>query len=47
MKLRTFTPFNAVLLQIQKPRLSYAATAANGRIRFKRTPKEGARPAKT
>ena len=44
VKLRTFAPFNAMLLQIQKPGLSYAATARDWQRRFKRTPKEGVRP---
>lgn len=44
VKLRNFAPFNALLLQIQKPGLSYAASARDWRKRFKRRPKEGARP---
>lgn len=44
VKLRNFAPFNAMLLQIQKPGLSYAASAHDWRIRFDRWPKEGARP---
>ena len=44
VRLRPFAPFNAMLLQIQKPGLSYAATAKDWQRRFKRTPKEGARP---
>ena len=44
VKLRTFAPFNAMLLQIQKPGLSYAATAQDWQTRFGRKPKEGARP---
>jgi hypothetical protein len=43
-KLRDFAPFNAMLLHIQKPGLSYAATAGDWRTRFKRYPKEDARP---
>lgn len=42
--LRNFAPFNAMLLQIQKPGLSFAATAEDWLLRFARTPKEGARP---
>lgn len=33
-----------MLLQVQKPGLSYAASAQDWRERFERTPKEGARP---
>ena len=44
VKLRTFAPFNAMLLQVQKPGLSYAATARDWQRRFNRTIKEGARP---
>ena len=43
VKLRNLAPFNAMLLQIQKPELSYAASARDWWIRFKRKPKEGAR----
>lgn len=44
VRLRNFAPFNAMLLQIQKPGLSYAAFAHEWRERFDRRPKEGARP---
>lgn len=44
VRLRNFAPFNAMLLQVQKPGLSYAASARDWRDRFGRTPKEGARP---
>jgi len=44
IRLRNFAPFNAMLLQLQKPGLSYAASAWDWRERFGRTPKEGARP---
>lgn len=44
VRLRNFAPFNAMLLQIQKPGLSYAASASDWKYRFDRTPKEGARP---
>jgi hypothetical protein len=37
-------PFNAMLLQIQKPQLIYAASASDWRKRFNRTVKEKARP---
>lgn len=42
VRLRNFAPFNAMLLQVQKPGLSYAASAADWRARFGRTIKEGA-----
>jgi hypothetical protein len=44
VQLRNFAPFNAMLLHLQKPGLSYAASAADWRDRFERWPKEGARP---
>lgn len=44
VKLRNFAPFNAMLLQIQKPGLSYAASARDWQVRFNRTPKTNARP---
>ena len=44
VRLRNFAPFNAMLLQVQKPGLSYAASAHDWRERFDRKPKEGARP---
>lgn len=44
VRLRNFAPFNAMLLQIQKPGLSYAASARDWQERFGRSPKEGARP---
>lgn len=44
VRLRNFAPFNAMLLQVQKPGLRYAASAPDWRERFGRTPKEGARP---
>ena len=43
-RLRNFAPFNAMLLQVQKPGLTYAASAWDWRTRFNRTIKEGARP---
>lgn len=43
-RLRNFAPFNAMLLQVQKPGLSYAASARDWYERFGRGPKEGARP---
>jgi hypothetical protein len=43
-RLRNFAPFNAMLLHIQKPGLTYAASAADWRSRFKRHIKPGARP---
>ena len=44
IRLPNFAPFNAMLLQIQKPGLSYAAHAKDWRELFGRYPKEGARP---
>lgn len=44
VRLRNFAPFNGMLLQVQKPGMSYAASARDWRERFKRYPKEGARP---
>ncbi len=44
IRLRNFAPFNAMLLQVQKPGLRFAASARDWRERFGRTLKEGARP---
>jgi hypothetical protein len=44
VRLRNFAPFNAMLLQVQKPGLRYAASTRDWRERFGRHPKEGARP---
>ncbi|MEO8594464.1 MAG: ImmA/IrrE family metallo-endopeptidase [Candidatus Solibacter sp.] len=44
IRLRNFAPFNAMLLQVQKPGLRYAASAYDWQTRFGREPKEGARP---
>jgi len=44
VRLREFAPFNAMLLHIQKPGLTHAATAADWHQRFGRVPKTGARP---
>ncbi len=44
VRLRNFAPFNAMLLQLQKPGLSYAASAHDWRKKFGRYPKEDARP---
>lgn len=44
IKLRNFAPFNAMLLQIQKPGLHYAASAYEWREKFDRQPKRDARP---
>lgn len=44
VRLRNFAPFNAMLLNIQKPGLSYAASARDWRERFDRRLKVGARP---
>ena len=42
VRLRNFAPFNAMLLQVQKPGLAYAASANDWFQKFGRTPKEGA-----
>lgn len=44
VRLRNFAPFNAMLLHLQKPGLTYAASAGDWEERFGRRPKEGARP---
>jgi hypothetical protein len=44
VRLRNFAPFNAMLLHVQKPGLSYAASERDWHERFGRTIKEGARP---
>jgi len=44
VRLRNFAPFNAMLLQVQKPGLSYAASAHDWQVRFGRQPVDGARP---
>ena len=43
-RLRNVAPFNAMLLQVQKPGLTYAASAFDWHARFGRRPKEDARP---
>ncbi|MFP4237146.1 MAG: ImmA/IrrE family metallo-endopeptidase [Desulfonatronovibrio sp.] len=44
VRLRSFAPFNAMLLHIQKPGLSYAASKYDWWNKFERYPKEDARP---
>lgn len=44
VRLRNFAPFNALLLQIQKPGLHHAASARDWRETFGRTIKDDARP---
>jgi Protein of unknown function (DUF3293)/IrrE N-terminal-like domain len=44
VRLRNFAPFNAMLLQLQKPGLRYAASRRDWHERFGRGPKEDARP---
>lgn len=44
IRLRNFAPFNAMLLQVQKPGLRYAASAKDWITIFGRTIKEDARP---
>jgi hypothetical protein len=43
-KLRNVAPFNAMLLQVQKPGTTYVASAYDWETRFGRRPKEWARP---
>lgn len=43
-RMRNFAPFDAMLLQVQKPGLRFAASAYDWQLRFGRRPKEGARP---
>lgn len=44
IRLRNFAPFNAMLLQVQKPGIRHAASAQDWRDRFDREVVEGARP---
>jgi hypothetical protein len=44
VRLRNFAPFNAMLLQIQKPGLTYDASRSDWWVRFHCQPKDGARP---
>lgn len=44
VRLRNFAPFNAMLLDVQKPGLMYAASRLDWLERFNRTVKDGARP---
>lgn len=44
VRLRNFAPFNAMLLQLQKPGLTYAASAYDWETRFRRLVKDNARP---
>lgn len=43
-KMPTFSPYNAMLLQMQKPGSYYVTTVSRWRKRFNRNPKPGARP---
>lgn len=43
-RLRNFAPFNAMLLHLQKPGLTYAASASDWSALFGRSPKLDARP---
>ncbi len=43
-RLRAFAPFNAMILHIQRPGLTHAATARDWHGRFGRVPVRGARP---
>lgn len=44
VRLRRFAPFNALLLHIQKPGLTFAASAREWFERFGRVPRKGTRP---
>lgn len=44
IRLRNFAPFNAMLLQVQKPGLSFAASVSDWENNFRRRPVEGSRP---
>jgi hypothetical protein len=44
VRLRNVAPFNTMLLQLQKPGLTYAASAYDWETRFQRLVKEDARP---
>lgn len=44
IRLRNVAPFNAMLLQLQKPGLTYAASAHDWKACFNRAVKEDARP---
>lgn len=44
IRMRAFAPFNGMLLHIQKPGLTHAATAADWQRRFGRLPRRGTRP---
>jgi hypothetical protein len=44
VRMRNFAPFNAMILQIQKPGLRFAASKFDWWHRFKRTVREGSRP---
>lgn len=44
VKLRNVAPFNAMILQVQKPGVTYVASAHDWRERFERRPKPDARP---
>lgn len=44
VRMPNFAPFNAMLLQLQKPGLGLAASARDWREKFGRSPKPGARP---
>lgn len=44
VKFRNVSPFNAMLLQIQKPGLTFAATLHDWQVRYRRYINEGTRP---
>lgn len=43
-KFRYIAPYNAMLVQLQKPGSTYVASVSDWQCRFNRTPKPGARP---
>jgi len=44
IRMRNFAPFNAMLIDIQKPGIRFAASAHDWAFRFGRSPKQDARP---
>src|SRR4051812_26568160 len=44
VRLRNFAPFNAMLLQVQKPGMRYAASERDWLTKFGRQPKDRVRP---
>ncbi len=44
IRMRNFAPFNAMLIDIQKPGIRFAASARDWALRFGRSPNQDARP---